>query len=79
MKTPEAKDLYRLRKQTIELRYADLKQHRRLRRFHCYGRRRARAEIGAAVLAYNLLVYLRLTTGSQSTSRDAQIPEKLAV
>ena len=52
----EAKELYKLRRQTIELCYADLKEHRQLRRFNHYGPRRARAQIGASVLAYNLLI-----------------------
>jgi len=54
--TPAAKELYKLRRQTIELRYADLKQPRQLRRFNHYGPRRARAQIAAAVLAYKLLI-----------------------
>ena len=52
METAEAKTLYKLRRQTIELRYADLKEHRHLRRFHHYGTRRERAEL-AQLLAYN--------------------------
>ena len=48
METPEAKALYKLRRQTIELRYADMKEHRHLRRFHHYGVRRARAQIGGS-------------------------------
>jgi hypothetical protein len=51
MLSSEAKELYKQRRQTIELCYADLKQHRQLRRFNHYGPRRARAQIGAAVLA----------------------------
>lgn len=59
MATPEAKALYKLRRQTIELRYADLKQHRKLRSFHGYGLRQARGEVAAAVLASNLLLLLK--------------------
>lgn len=55
MATDEAKRLYKLRSRTVELNYADLKEHRGLRRFHGRGRRHARAEIGALVLAHNAL------------------------
>jgi hypothetical protein len=60
METSEAKELYQQRRQTIELCYADLKQHRQLRRFNHYGPRRARAQIGTAVLAYNLLILQKI-------------------
>jgi hypothetical protein len=49
--TFEAKQLYKLRKQTVELGFADLKEHRRLRRFGGRGLDRARAQAGFAVLA----------------------------
>jgi hypothetical protein len=55
MQTDGAKQLYKLRSQTVELNYADLKEHRGLRRFHCRGLRRVTAEVGALVLAHNLL------------------------
>jgi transposase len=53
MATVEAKCLYGLRKQTIELCYADLKQHRHLRRLNGRGLRRARTQLGLLVLAHN--------------------------
>jgi transposase len=56
MATPEAQALYRLRKQTVELANADLKQHRKLRRFSGRGLARARCAVGLIVLAHNLLV-----------------------
>lgn len=55
MQTDEAKRLYKLRSQTVELNYADLKEHRGLRRFHGYGRDRVKAEVGTLVLAHNLI------------------------
>jgi transposase len=55
MQTEEAKQLYRLRSRTVELSYADLKEHRGLRRFHGRGRTRAATEVGLLVLAHNLL------------------------
>lgn len=54
MATEEAKRLYKRRSQTVELNYADMKEHRGLRRFHGRGLSRARAEIGTLVLAHNL-------------------------
>jgi transposase len=77
METPEAKELYKLRRQTIELRYADLKEHRRLRRFHHYGAKRARAQIGAAVLAYNLLVLWKNLKTLRTPTEPMQIPEEV--
>jgi len=77
MKTAEAKELYKLRRQTIELRYADLKQHRRLRRFNHYGPRRARAQIGAAVLAYNLLILEKNRNCVKLPVEPMEIPEEV--
>ena len=56
----EAKALYRLRRQTVELRYADAKQHRELRRFSGRGLRRVQTEAGLTVLAHNLVTRDRL-------------------
>ena len=75
--TPEAKELYKLRRQTIELRYADLKQHRQLRRFNHYGPRRARAQIAAAVLAYNLLILQKNQKSAKIPLEPMQIPEEV--
>jgi transposase len=55
MQTDEARQLYKLRSRTVELNYADLKEHRGLRRFHCRSLTRATAEIGTLILAHNLL------------------------
>jgi transposase len=55
MQTEEAKLLYRQRSRTVELNYADLKEHRGLRRFHGRGRHRASIEVGLLILAHNLL------------------------
>jgi transposase len=77
METAEAKELYRLRRQTIELRYGDLKQHRRLRRFNHYGPRRARAQIAAAVLAYNLLILQKNRKCLRTPVQPMKIPEEV--
>jgi transposase len=55
METPEAKAIYRQRSQTVELRFADTKEHRDLRRFSGRGLERVRIEAGLCVLAHNLL------------------------
>ena len=55
MATPEAKALYRLRRQTVELVNADGKEHRGLRRLSGRGLRRAETPVGLCVLAHNLL------------------------
>ncbi len=46
--------LYRQRKQTVELRFADGKEHRKVRRFTGRGRERGEAQVGLSVLAHNL-------------------------
>lgn len=55
MQTPEAQALYKQRSRTVELNFADLKEHRGLRRFHCRGLARVTAEVGSLVLTHNLL------------------------
>lgn len=77
MATPEAKTLYKLRAQTIELRYADLKQHRNMTRFRSYGLRAVRGEVAAAVLAYNLMILLRYRKTRAIPSEPMQIPQKV--
>ena len=56
MQTPEAKAIYRQRGQTVELRFADTRTHRGLRRFSGRGLERVRIEVGLLVLSHNLLV-----------------------
>ncbi len=59
METADAKTVYRLRGQTIELVFADVKEHRGLRRFSGHGLARVRAEFALEVLLHNLLVVHR--------------------
>jgi hypothetical protein len=59
MATTEAKAVYRLRKQTVELGYADMKQNRELRTFSGRGLARARIEVGLIELARNLMILER--------------------
>ena len=59
METASAKAVYRLRKQTIELVFADLKEQRGLRRFSGHGLVCVRTELALEVLVHNLLVVHR--------------------
>lgn len=54
----EAKALYRLRRQTVELVNADWKEHRLVRRFSGRGLARVRCQVGLTVLAHNLVTLL---------------------
>ncbi len=63
-----------VRRQTVELGFADLKEHRMLRRFSGRGPKRARTEIGLAVLARNLLVVSRGPPERTESTRQMQTP-----
>jgi len=76
MATAEAKALYRLRRQTVELGFADLKEHRKLRRFAGWGRARARAQVGLVVLAHNGLEVLRAREAAQGDTSHTITPEE---
>jgi transposase len=72
MQTDEAKQLYKRRSRTVEQSFADVKEHRGLRRFHGRGPRRVRAEVGSLVLTHNLLAvdehcHQRLQTRAKPT------------
>ncbi len=60
MATAEAKELYKLRKQTIELEFADMAEHRGLRRFCGFGLEQAETQVALLVLLHNLKALLRL-------------------
>ena len=70
MQDATAKQNYKLRSQTVELSYADLKEHRDLRRFHGRGLRRVTAEIGCLVLTHNVL-YVESRTSRQPRTDPA--------
>jgi hypothetical protein len=79
MQTEEAKRLYRLRSRTVELNYADLKEHRGLRRFHGRGRSRALTEVGLLVLAHNLLCVESHRRQPRAPSPKPEISQTLAL
>jgi transposase len=60
MQAAEAKAFYRRRKQTVELAFADSKEHRGFRRLSGFGLTIARVQTGLTVLVHNLLA-LRAT------------------
>jgi len=59
VKAGGGKALYKLRRQTVERGFADLKAHRRLERLRCRGPERARIQVGLNILMHNLAVVAR--------------------
>jgi hypothetical protein len=74
MATPEGKTLYRLRRQTVELGFADLKQHRAMREFSGRGLSRVRRQAGLAVLVHNLLTLNSAKPPPKDNASDVLIP-----
>ncbi len=77
MATAEAKSLYRLRGQTVELGFADFKQHRSLRRFSGRGRHRAQRQVGLTVLVNNLLAVHHAAPPSKNNTIALLTTEKI--
>ena len=59
MKSAEGQALYKLRRQTVERGFADLKAHRRLERLRCRGLEHARTQVGLNILVHNLVEVAR--------------------
>jgi hypothetical protein len=78
METAEAKTVYRLRGQTIEIVFADVKEHRGLRRFSGHGLARVRAEFALEVLLHNLLVVHRSLKQRQNVETVNRTTEDIA-
>jgi transposase len=72
MKTDEAKAIYKLRCRTVELNFADMKEHRGIRQFSCRGLSRVRNDVAATVLVHNLLHVHRAT--AESTVAPSSAP-----
>src|SRR5262249_35923064 len=72
------KAIYRLRGQTIELVFADFKEHRGLRRFSGHGLARVRTEVALEVLVHNLLVLHRFSSQKQHGKATKSTTEKIA-
>jgi len=71
IKTPEAQEARRLRGSVIERYFADAKEHRKLRRLHGRGLKRAKAEVGLLVLAQTALTLARLRRIAASPRENA--------
>jgi transposase len=78
MATDKAKQLYRLRGQSIEIVFADFKEHRNLRRFSGRGLQRVRGEVAGVVLCHNLLLLHKSCQAREDTATQAADPGKLA-
>jgi hypothetical protein len=78
MQTDQAKTLYRLRSQTVELAFADLKEHRSLRRLSGRGLRKAKAQVAALVLVHNLLTLSQKERHHESCQTISRTLQKIA-
>jgi transposase len=78
METDEAKAVYRLRGQTIELVFADVKEHRGLRRFSGHGLVRVHTAFALEVLLHNLLVLHRFFRQRRNAEAMHHTTEELA-
>jgi transposase len=76
MTEPASQQVYHLRSRTVELGYADLKEHRGLRVFRCFGRQRARAQAGLVILASNGLKIRHALQRRQRNEPHLAPPEK---
>lgn len=77
MGSAEAKELYKQRRQSVELVNADWKGHRQLRRFSGRGVERAECQVGLMVLVHNLLTLLAEEKKATAAADAAVIPAKL--
>jgi transposase len=78
MAEAQNKEVYKLRGQSVELGYADVKEHRGLRVFRCFGRKRARAQAGLVILASNGLKLMRILQRRQETPHHPPSRDKLS-
>lgn len=76
MSEPVSQKVYKQRCQSVELGYADIKTHRGLRVFRCFGRKRARAQAGLVILASNGLKIMAALQRRQSADQPPPPPEK---
>jgi transposase len=76
MQEPAAQRVYKLRCQTVELGNADLKEHRGLRVFRCFGKKRARAQAGLVILASNGLKIMHALQRRQRAEHHPSSKEK---
>lgn len=77
METAEAKALYRLRSQNVELRFADLKTHRRLKQFTVRGLAQTTAQLETAILVHNMLTLYRMENSKKQPRQTSRTLEKI--
>src|SRR5262249_29692742 len=68
MQEEEVKELYRKRKEQIERRIADSRQHRHLDRLSMRGKDGAHVQLGLIVLANNLVTFDKLDRADQDAN-----------
>ena len=78
MQEPASQEAYKQRSQSVELGYADLKEHRGLRVFRCFGRSRARSQAGLVILASNGSKIMQALRSRLGTASPSPAPEKQA-
>jgi hypothetical protein len=76
MEKKESKELYKKRKEQIERRYADGKEHRKLRKLSMRGLEGARLQVGLIVLAHNMVLLEKLLGRSQQPQPTAAPTEQ---
>ena len=74
MATDEAKQLYRLRGQSIEIVFADFKEHRNLRHFPVAASSGLRGEVAGLVLCHNLLLLHKSRQAREARPRRSPSP-----
>jgi transposase len=72
-KSPEGKELYRMRSCTVERRFADAKSFRGLERFSGKSSERAAAQVGLTMLAHNLVTIDKLRMRKAACENTAKI------
>jgi len=75
MQEPASQAVYKQRCRSVELGYADLKEHRGLRVFRCFGRKRARAQAGLVILASNGVKLMHALQRRQEAAQPPPPPE----
>jgi hypothetical protein len=68
MASAEGRELYRQRQQTIELAFADFKEHRGLRQFSGFALRQAESQVGLLVLLHNGKALLQQRQAAQQAA-----------
>lgn len=71
MQTAQARALRALRGSVIELKFADAKAHRNMRRLHGRGLHLAQTEFGLVILATNLMLLHRLRSSAPNSNPDS--------